>query len=166
MAVQTGQRARAGFLCRTQAADDQELEPVVAFEQVMLRLVWLEQKRWGQILASHGLTVSQFLVLAAVWGRQDGCQMGELAGDMLQSSATMTGIVDRLVRMELVHRHAVASDRRLVLIDLTERGRELLGRVRGEKLARLRQILERLPEADRLALVHLISAYLEASEEQ
>jgi MarR family transcriptional regulator, organic hydroperoxide resistance regulator len=144
---------------------DDALDVIETFEQVMLRLVWLEQKRWAQILAAHGLTVPQFLVLAAIWERQNGCHMGELAGDMLQSSATMTGIVDRLVRMDLVHRQAVATDRRLVLIDLTERGRTVLVRVQSEKHDRLQQVLDRLPETDQRALIRLLSAYLEANAE-
>lgn len=159
------QRTQSGFLCRGRTQESSALDLIETFEQVMLRLVWLEQKRWAQILGEHGLTVAQFLVLAAIWERQDGCHMGELAGDMLQSSATMTGIVDRLVRMDLVHRQTVASDRRLVLIDLTDSGRTILVHVQGEKRSDVQQILDRLPEADRSELIRLLAAYLEASGE-
>ena len=165
MAVPTEQRTRGAFLCGGGIQMNDTMDVIETFEQVMLRLVWLEQKRWAQILVAHGLTVPQFLVLAAIWERQNGCHMGELAGDMLQSSATMTGIVDRLVRMDLVHRQAVATDRRLVLIDLTERGRTVLVRVQSEKHDRLQQVLDRLPDADQRALIRLLSAYLEANGE-
>lgn len=165
MAEPSRQRTRSGFLCRGHVQGNDALDMVESFEQVMLRLVWLEQKRWAQILGDHGLTVAQFLVLAAIWERQDGCHMGELAGDMLQSSATMTGIVDRLVRMDLVQRQAVAADRRLVLIDLTESGRAVLVRVQGKKRHDVQRIFDRLPETDRIEMVRLIAAYLAASGE-
>ncbi len=155
------QLEHVGFLCGGPL--DGEAALVVVFEQTMMRLVWLEQKRWAQILAGHGLTVPQFLVLAAIWERQNGCHMGQLAGEMLQSSATMTGTVARLVRMELVQRQAVANDRRLVLVDLTGVGRELLERVRSERLARVQEILDHLPEAESRELIRLIGKYLEAS---
>jgi DNA-binding MarR family transcriptional regulator len=165
MAEPVRQRTSSGFLCRAHAPGNDALDLIESFEHVMLRLVWLEQKRWAQILGDHGLTVAQFLVLAAIWERQEGCHMGDLAGDMLQSSATMTGIVDRLVRMDLVRRQAVAADRRLVLIDLTEGGRAILVRVQSEKRHNVQRILERLSEADRREMIRLLSAYLEASGE-
>jgi DNA-binding MarR family transcriptional regulator len=90
--------------------------------------------------------------------------MGQLADEMLQSSATMTGIVDRLVRMTLVHRQALANDRRVVVVDLTENGRSLLQRVRDEKIERLQQILDRMPGDDQRSMFRLITLYLDMAE--
>ena len=91
--------------------------------------------------------------------------MGELAGEMLQSSATMTGIVDRLVRLRLVQREPRATDRRVVIIGLTDSGRGLMSRVQHDKRARLEQILLRLPQEDRCTFLRLIEEYLEASDQ-
>ena len=126
MSAQT-HRPAGGFFCGARS-DPGNLDMLEVLENEMLRLVWLEQKRLAQTLAAHSLTVPQFLVLASIWERHSGCQMGELAGDMLQSSATMTGIVDRLVSMQLVYRQAVPADRRVVMIDLTPQGRDVLAR--------------------------------------
>ena len=155
------ERVQWGFLCGPATADDDLLAD---FEQALLQLMWLEQKRLAQGLADYGLTVPQFLVLTSIWQRQEGCPMGELAGVMMQSSATMTGIVDRLVRMELVHRQAVASDRRVVVIDLTTRGRDVLLQVRIEKRRRLQEVFGRLAERDRGELVRLLREYLGNSQ--
>ena len=51
--------------------------------------------------------------------------MGELAGLMHCDSSNMTGIVDRLEERGLVRRTAAEGDRRVKLIELTERGQEL-----------------------------------------
>jgi DNA-binding MarR family transcriptional regulator len=162
MGVQT-RRPASGFFCgaRSEAGEQDMLD---VLENEMLRLVWLEQKRLAQTLAAHRLTVPQFLVLASIWERHSSCQMGELAGDMLQSSATMTGIVDRLVGMQLVYRLATPGDRRVVMIDLTAQGRDLMVQVRADKRERLQRILDHMAEHDRLALLRLIGEYLAASE--
>lgn len=162
MIVHTAQRTQSGFLCGTRTPSG-ESALAERLEQALLRLVWLEQKRLAQALAVHGLTVSQFLVLASLWQRQDGCQMGQLAEQMLQSSATMTGIVDRLVRMDFVERQTAPLDRRVVVIDLTERGRDVLSRVQREKLHQLQRVLDGLPESDGVSLVRLIEEYLDQS---
>jgi len=156
---------RSQFLCGTHIGAH-DAEPAEVLEQLLLRLMWLEQKRLAHILVVHGLTVSQFVVLASIWERHQGCQMGELAEEMLQSSATMTGIVDRLVRMELVQRQTVANDRRVVVIDLTERGRAMLTAVRQQKLREIQQILDAMAAAERTALVHGLRVYLEVSTAQ
>src|SRR3990172_6049112 len=150
MRERTGQRP-GGWFC----SQPGPLDSIEALEQAMLGLVWLEQKRLAQVLAGHSLTVPQFIVLSSIWQRQQGCQMSELAGEMLQSSATMTGIVERLVRLNLVQRQAVPSDRRLVVIDLTDEGRRMLARVRRAKLARLQRILERMPADAQSALMRV-----------
>ncbi len=165
MSVQAGAHTRLSFLCSSQAGENQSGDAVNALEHALLRLVWLEQKRLAQTLAPHGLTVSQYLVLASIWQREDGSPMGELAGEMMQSSATMTGIVDRLVRLRLVQRWSGPSDRRVVVIGLTESGRDLMLRVSRDKREQLEQIVLRMPEADRFAFLRLIEAYLDASSQ-
>jgi DNA-binding MarR family transcriptional regulator len=166
MGIQVSPRAGLSFLCSSHRAENQTWDLMDALEQALLRLVWLEQKRLAQVLAAHGLTISQYLVLASIWQREDGCPMGELAGEMLQSSATMTGIVDRLVRLHLVQREPGASDRRVVVIGLTASGHDLMVRVQCDKRARLEHVLRGLPEDDRYAFLRLIEQYLEASATQ
>ena len=163
MGIQEYPRTRLSFLCSSHTMADETADPIDALEHALLRLAWLEQKRLAQTLAAHGLTVPQYLVLASVWQREDGCPMGELAGEMLQSSATMTGIVDRLVRLRLVQREPGSTDRRVVVIGLTESGKGLMSLVERDKRARLEHILARLPVGDRYTFLQLIEAYLEAS---
>jgi DNA-binding MarR family transcriptional regulator len=77
--------------------------------------------------------------------------MGELAALMRCDNSNMTGIVDRLEERGLVERTAAERDRRVKLIALTERGRE----VRGELIRRVAEppeVIERLSLADRRTL--------------
>ena len=143
--------------------EDQELsEQVASIERLMLRVAWLEQRRFAQDLSDFGLTVPQFFVLRSILLRGQQRTMGALADDTLQCSATMTGIVDRLARMELVSRERDARDRRRVLVELTPAGRKVLGKVRRSRETRLRETLAHLPAQDARQLLRLLRLYLEA----
>jgi DNA-binding MarR family transcriptional regulator len=55
-------------------------------------------------------------------------KVSDLARRMYLNPATMVGLLDRLEAKGLVRRARSEQDRRVVLIDLTDQGRELVGR--------------------------------------
>ena len=68
-----------------------------------------------------GLTAPQLLVLQSL--RDFGeLPVGELAGKVNLSQATVTSIVDRLERKSMVQRERSQSDKRKVFVQLTENG--------------------------------------------
>jgi DNA-binding MarR family transcriptional regulator len=95
---------------------------------------------WLRLLKAHGLllrevrrrvpvplTLPQFDVLAQLHRRGErGMTSGELTRELLVTAGNLTGIIERLVRMDLVGRHAVPEDRRAVRLRLTPRGRRLM----------------------------------------
>lgn len=77
-----------------------------------------------EALKPYGITPVQFAFLHVLWER-DG-QVGADIGERLRlDSATMTGLIDRLVQNHCVERRPDARDRRVNRIYLTERGRGL-----------------------------------------
>ena len=56
----------------------------------------------------------------------DGLPMNELAGRILASKSGLTRVVDRMEDAGLVRRERVPYDRRVVLVHLTDRGRDEL----------------------------------------
>ncbi len=76
-------------------------------------------------LHTHGLTVSQFGVLEALYFRGP-MPVGQLAGKILRSSANLTLVVDNLARRGLVERTRRADDRRCVDVSLSAAGRALI----------------------------------------
>jgi DNA-binding MarR family transcriptional regulator len=79
---------------------------------------------WG----SFDLTMSQLKVVFLLYS-QGPAHMSRLATALGVSLPTATGIVDRLVERGLVMREEYTSDRRLVVIRLSEHGEGLLLRV-------------------------------------
>lgn len=72
---------------------------------------------------AHGVTQTQFLVLAAVRA-YTRCSMTALAGNLHVSLPTVTGIVDRLVKAGLLRRADDLEDRRQVFVELTAKAEE------------------------------------------
>ena len=77
--------------------------------------------------------------------------MGELAALMRCDNSNMTGIVDRLEERGLVERTAAERDRRVKLIALTERGREIRDEL-NRRMAEPPEVIEQLSLADQRAL--------------
>jgi DNA-binding MarR family transcriptional regulator len=136
---------------------------VEALRQTILRLSWASQRRLAHELDAFGLTVPQYMALRALNINPDGCSMSELAAASLQVSATMTGIIDRLVERGLAARQRDPEDRRALCISLTSQGHELLQQIERQQQARMQRIFGELTPEERQVLLRLISMYLEAT---
>lgn len=79
--------------------------------------------------------------------------------------ATLTGLVDRLVAQGLVARREDPEDRRVRLIELTERGRGLVEDVRDAGLEQLRHLLDRLDDETLTAMELVLIRLREAAEQ-
>ena len=92
-------------------------------------------KRGHAELSSDPLSLPQFWTLEYVH-EHDGCSMHELAEALGKPSSTMTGLVNGLIRRDLLARHYGEDDRRIVHVTSTKNGRRMLGRVitRREKI--------------------------------
>jgi len=88
----------------------------------------LSARRLSTKLAGYNVTPPQWGVLVALW-EQDGLSLSELAKRSFFDGPTMTGIVDRLEKANLVERKRDSSDRRVISVYLTEEGRQLQERL-------------------------------------
>jgi len=95
-------------------------------------LMWIATRQFSQRLQRHNLTMPQFFALSALTAHERPCTMRDLTNVILQDPPTMTGIIDRLVRMELVERTRSEADRRVVLVQPTPAGIELVTRINDE----------------------------------
>jgi len=93
----------------------------------------------------------------------------ELAATEVLAQPTVTQLVDRLQKRGFVQRDRDASDGRVVLVSITDAGRDALEQLRGEYRAQMRAAAADLPDDELAALVrateslqHLIDAVQEA----
>jgi MarR family transcriptional regulator, organic hydroperoxide resistance regulator len=85
----------------------------------------------------------QYVVLSALWER-DGQSGAELTARLRIDSATITGIIDRLVATGWVARARDAVDRRVQRVQLTEAGQSLREELEREMIDLNREIAAEL----------------------
>ncbi len=89
-------------------------------------------------LKENDLTMPRFLVLWYIT-KYEPVNMSVLHNKMYMANSTLTVIVDKLVKEELVKRYRNPDDRREVLLELTEKGNDLLSNL----LYRRQEFLEK-----------------------
>ncbi|OGO22878.1 MAG: hypothetical protein A2144_02485 [Chloroflexi bacterium RBG_16_50_9] len=107
------------------------------------------------------LTIAQLKSLFFI-SNQGSTNLGKLAGALGVTPTNTTGIVDRLVKQGLVSRTEDEEDRRMLLLQTTSQGEELVSKLRERRKGYLSELLARLTvdELDILAqgLVSLVKA--------
>jgi DNA-binding MarR family transcriptional regulator len=95
----------------------------------------------------EGLTLSQVRALFALDTRKEATP-GQIAEIAQLSPGAVTGMLDELEREGVVTRVRSDSDRRRVLVTLTEEGRAVLGRRRRRWAKRWEAAMDDVPERD------------------
>lgn len=116
-------------------------------------------------LGALGLTLWQYDVLAALRRAGSPFQLSptELARAVTLSTAAMTNRLDRLEAKGWIQRKDAPSDRRSLLIQLTESGRELIDRALPIRVESDRRTLRALPPESQVELSTLLRRALLAS---
>lgn len=109
------------------------------------------------------LSTPQLKALLIVSGAEEGIRMRPFAERIGASTPYATGIVDRLMERDLVERMPHPGDRRVVLVRLTEKGKEFLERLSASMRSVAVPLLERLEVDDLAALDRGLGALLSAA---
>lgn len=97
------------------------------------------------------MSVQQFRALGVV-EHHPGASLSDVASRMGLTTASASKLIDALVKPGLVSRTDAPEDRRKIVLDLTEAGRQALGAAREAALGRLTEVLAALDEPDQLAV--------------
>ncbi len=122
------------------------------------------QNDLDRFLAGHGLSQRKFFVLILLFRNPDGLVISQLAKGTGVSCATMTGVVDGLLRAQLVTREPHEQDRRAFKVCITPAGQLLLDQVLPQHYRRVSRIMACLDAGERQqlqALLGKISASLQ-----
>jgi MarR family 2-MHQ and catechol resistance regulon transcriptional repressor len=106
-------------------------------------------------VASFGLSTTEFAVLDVLHHKGE-LAVCEVRRRLLVESSSMTYVVDKLVAGGLVARRPSRRDRRVILLALTSRGRELVKRVLPRHAARMRHAVGALSPSDQARAVRLL----------
>jgi DNA-binding MarR family transcriptional regulator len=122
----------------------------------LARLSFLVQAVLGKVAAEHGLSITQLRLLGVLRDRTPGMQ--ELARHLGLDKSSMTGLVDRAERRDLVHRTASTQDKRAVLVSLTPQGQELVRQGAADVDREIRALTAHLTDTQRSQLSLIASA--------
>ncbi len=123
--------------------------------------------RWrSDALLSGKITPPQFLALNLIF-ETGPLRMTDVAADLKVSLPAVSGMVERLCRLGLVRRQPGETDRRIIRVELTLKGRELIKKARSQREETFSRIFRRLSEEDRksyLRIMRRIKEMLESGE--
>lgn len=127
------------------------LETLKAF----LNILALAEPMMLHLWEADELTLNRLKCLRALQGGSKPA--GTLARELGIAAASLTRVLERLESHRLIDRCIDPDDRRRVLVSITQGGRDLLGAPRFWQKSPFPDAFERLSEADRRALTHLLN---------
>lgn len=153
MARARATRSKAARLANTE-------ERILAALRRISRAIDLHSR---ELARTYGLTAPQLVCLREL-DRGGALLSGELARAVSLSPATVTGILDRLERRQLVLRERRTEDKRQILVRLTNEGQRFAREAPLPLHERFRRRLARLPAARRRAIEETLRELVEMME--
>ncbi|RON38709.1 MarR family winged helix-turn-helix transcriptional regulator [Pseudomonas brassicacearum] len=89
----------------------------------------LMTKVYKPLLQALGLTYPQYLAMMVLW-QKDGLTVGEISAQLLTDPGSLTPLLKRLEVEGLLSRTRSREDERVVIVELTEKGRALRDKAR------------------------------------
>jgi DNA-binding MarR family transcriptional regulator len=113
-------------------------------------------------LAKHNLTLGQFDILATLRrrGPRGGLTPSQLLESVMLSSGGMTARLDKLEETGLILRTPDADDRRMVVIELTPKGKRVIDAATATRFAEAKASLPPLSASETETLAGLLSRWL------
>jgi DNA-binding MarR family transcriptional regulator len=120
----------------------------------LVRATFLVDAVYAESARKHGVTSQQGQLLCVLMARP--CGMGELGAMLRLAKSSLTGLVDRTERNDLVRREPDPHDLRAVRVALTPRGSELVEGFYAETCRRVEELSAGLGAGERETLAALL----------
>jgi len=101
---------------------------IIELEQELRHLCTVIKKKGREILTDFEITPPQFEALQYLIN-EENITIGELSNKMFLACSTITDLIDRMEKNELVKRVRDEKDRRVVRIIVLEKGHEIINEV-------------------------------------
>lgn len=118
----------------------------IRIEENLRRVCYKIKKKGREILNDVDITPPQFEALQYL-RNEDNLTIGELSSRMYLACSTVTDLLDRMERNELVKRVKDENDRRIVRITVLQKGHDLIKLVMENRINYVESILAELDES-------------------
>lgn len=113
---------------------------VVNIEENLRQVCGKVKNKGREILSDYDITPPQFNALLTLI-KHDGLTIGELSNKMYLACSTVTDLLDRMERNELVIRVKDEKDRRIVRIEVLDKGNDLIEKILNTRRLYLASVL-------------------------
>lgn len=126
--------------------------------RAFFRLVSMGESISFELWKTHGLTLGQVRLLQRL--RQKPLVAGDLAKELDVRAASLTRMMERLEASGLVQRNLDHEDRRRILVEITQSGRETLGGLDFWRRGPIIGALEAMSEEERVQFTETLECFM------
>ena len=119
---------------------------------------------WGRFAKSTGLSMPQFSVIMQLHHRGN-CAIGDISERFDITNAAASQLVDKLVQGGFIKRDEDPRDRRSKMLNLTDKGRELIQQGFEERYRWVDELLEKLTAEERAQVSEALNIMTRAAQE-
>jgi len=119
---------------------------------------------WGRYAKSTGLSMHQVSLMMQL-NYRGACGMSEISGRFDVTPAAASQLVDKLVQSGYIQREEDPNDRRAKLLNLTDKGRELIRQGIEERYRWVDELTEKLTEEERSQISEALDIMTRAAQD-
>ena len=111
--------------------------------------------KWNNFMSEFELSMAQFNVLRILRGAKSKLSIHVVKERMIEVSPNTTRLIDKLIDKELVKRIKCESDKRIIFVEITQKGLDLLSSI-DVKLEKENFISKKLTDKEAIQLNKLL----------
>lgn len=140
-------------------------ENVANIEKHLRKVDYIIRRKGREILSDFNITVPQFSALQILIN-QGNMTIGELSQKMALACSTITDLIDRMEKAELVVRRKDEKDKRVVRVEVLPNGYDILEKVLNKRIDFLAGKLSDFTDEDKEKLNRGLKALYEAMKDE
>lgn len=131
----------------------------------MSRVINTLRRENNKLILKHNLTLGQFAVMEALYSK-GRLSTGEVMEKILTTSGNIPVIVKNLEKDGFITREQDESDKRRFILDLTEKGKDLMDEIVPENLKFMDELISLWDDEDKEELIILMNKFRRKYEEE
>lgn len=131
----------------------------------MSRVINTLRRENNKLILKHNLTLGQFAVMEALYSK-GSLSTGEVMEKILSTSGNIPVIVKNLEKDGFITRKQDESDKRRFILDLTDKGKDLMDEIVPENLKFMDELISLWDDEDKEELIILMNKFRRKYEEE
>lgn len=131
----------------------------------MSRVINTLRRENNKLILKHNLTLGQFAVMEALYSK-GRLSTGEVMEKILSTSGNIPVIVKNLEKDGFITREQDESDKRRFILDLTDKGKDLMDEIVPENLKFMDELISLWDDDDKEELIILMNKFRRKYEEE